>query len=150
MNKRQAQQRLSDVSEDLQIALTSVRFLREDVTSLASRTLSLSIPLAALARCESNLNSVYTVRLWAEFEATLRDYLRSVRRSKRLPRTDAQRLIDSVARRQNTPEWVRDRVHAIREHRNALVHEGGADSALELGRCRRRLNEFLEYLPRRW
>lgn len=71
------------------------------------------------AAFRDNLESTYIVRLFAEFEAGLRDYWANhLHRSTHPPMT---RLLQSVANQRLSVDRVED-ADAVREYRNFLVH----------------------------
>lgn len=96
-----------------------------------------------IARCRVRLEGTYVVRVFAEFEAALRDAWARVRTT----RPDMKPLIDSVAGRWSIPTDVTDHVHAVRDLRNDLVHSAGPAVGLTLAECRSRLCTFLGYIP---
>jgi hypothetical protein len=96
-----------------------------------------------------NLELTYLIRLFAEFEAGLREAWAIALHQTTSPRM--QDLVDSIAARcLIAPEW-RDRVHDIRDCRNALVHEGCVDVRLIGLRAEcSDLCRFFSGLPHRW
>jgi hypothetical protein len=66
------------------------------------------------------LDGTYTIRLFAEFESGLKEFLRS---QKLQVRRDAKPLLDRVAARARIPGEILRNAHGVREYRNNLVHD---------------------------
>lgn len=98
---------------------------------------------------QDNLESTYLIRLYAEFEAGLREAWGSAFGQVTSPRM--RDLIDSVAARRLISEPWRDAVHDVRAYRNALVHEGGIDiPPIGLSEALGHLCRFFSALPLDW
>ena len=69
---------------------------------------------------DANLDSTYIVRLYAEFEAGLRDYWANCRH--RATRPPMVQLLRSVADQRISIDHLED-ADAVREYRNFLVHD---------------------------
>lgn len=96
-----------------------------------------------------NLQATYVMRLYAEFEAGLREVWASACKKKSTP--GAEVLMNSLAGRFSISDEHRDNAHVVRKYRNAIVHEGteAADSVtLEL--ARKHLCTFFSWLPLAW
>ena len=89
------------------------------------------------------------IRLCAEFESGLRDaWQNAFGRNTQPPLRD---LLAAVAARRLVPQDAVDRVDAVREYRNALVHEGTVDAtATSIADVRRHLCRFFSRLPSHW
>ena len=98
----------------------------------------------------ANLEDTYLLRLFAEFESTLRNYWASIRPSPRVRRTRIEILINRVAAWQDIPDLIIDHVHAVREYRNHLVHRGGGVPAVTLAESKSVLARFISFLPLQW
>lgn len=99
-----------------------------------------------LALCADHLEATYVVRLFAEFEAILRDYWATRRKTRPMMET----LVASVATQSNMPDdWVTD-VQAVREFRNDIVHHRVRAAIHTFQHCRSRLARFVSMLPQRW
>jgi hypothetical protein len=107
---------------------------------------------ADLGLFRDNLESTYVIRLFAEFESTLRNCWKFAKKKKSQPAT--KQLIDSFASHQSIPDEWCDNAHAVREFRNAIVHEHhekheyGVPMALHI--ARRHLCQFVSRLPLDW
>src|SRR5437868_14584300 len=76
-----------------------------------------------LRDCATNLELTYVVRLFAEFEAILRDFWAVVRARRRCRRTRMEVLMNRVAAECSLPWDALNKAHAVREYRNAIVHD---------------------------
>ena len=96
-----------------------------------------------------NLEPTYLIRLFAEFEAGLREaWARSFGQTT-TPRM--QDLIESFAARRLISARWRDAAHTVRLYRNALVHEGGIDvPPVGLDQAQGHLCRFFSRLPEDW
>lgn len=96
----------------------------------------------------ADLEAVYTVRLFSEFEATIRSVVRSLWPNLDLSRRTVRSLMDRVAARHHVVSDVLDAAHAVRRYRNSIVHRSRWGAAPTLAECRSKLATFLSYLPR--
>lgn len=71
-------------------------------------------------RASERLEGTYIIRLFSEFEVALKTILRE-RKMKKIPK-DAKPLINRVASHFRIPGPILDNAHAVRDHRNNLVH----------------------------
>jgi hypothetical protein len=96
-----------------------------------------------------NLEDTYFIRLYAVFEAGLRDAWRNVFRRRSRPRMED--LLNSMAALRSIPQTDLDRAHLVRRYRNASVHEGGEEvERIALGLARSALCLFFSRLPLDW
>jgi hypothetical protein len=98
-----------------------------------------------------HLEETFIIRLFAEFEGMLKEYLAQHHPGIAVPE-DARAvwLIDRVATLQSPHivQPLRMRVHAVRRYRNALVHSGiMMPIPLQFGEARSSLNTYLDKLP---
>lgn len=101
-----------------------------------------------LLRADSNLETAYIIRLFAEFEGILRLALSDS--AIRAGAPHARRTTGSIAPSVSSPSLdpIHDAVHGAREYRNSVVHPGGVRIAsLSLRQARSILNRFLKPLP---
>lgn len=97
-----------------------------------------------------NLESTYLIRLYAEFEAGLRDVWAHY--FARTTHPTVRDLLIAIAGRRNIPQdWLED-ADTVRLYRNAIVHEGSDDhiEALPLADARRHLCRYFSRLPEDW
>jgi len=96
-----------------------------------------------------NLAATYLIRMFAEFEAGIRDAWANAFHRPTHPQ--AAPLIDSIAGRCYMPQDWLDEVHRVRECRNAQVHEGEPDPTFtSLADARQSLCRFFSMLPLDW
>jgi hypothetical protein len=103
-----------------------------------------------LLRCRANLETTFLLRLFAEFEAILRDYWRQGLHRRKQP--DVSVLIGRVAAYRRVPDKHPDHlgVDEVREYRNDLVHEQIRVARLTFEQCLSRIGRFLRWLPAEW
>lgn len=104
---------------------------------------------ADIRRCQCNLEATYIVRVFAQFEATLRTFWRPPGKHAALPRTYIKHLMDKTATRTRMPHEVLQQAQQVRDCRNGLVHEEATGSQMTLAQCRSHLCRFLSHLPQR-
>jgi hypothetical protein len=93
------------------------------------------VELSDLKRAERNLEGTYLIRLFAVFEAGLREaWLRALGRDTQPPMRD---LLDGIASSRRIENKVLSKAHRVREFRNTLVHE--QDEAAESSSLSKRL-----------
>jgi len=96
------------------------------------------------------VENTYFIRMFAQFEAVLRNYWEQGRGRTTAPRIRI--LIDRLASHLRVQGDVLKRVHEVRESRNHLVHHGMgvAPARVTIMEARSRLCRFLAYLPPHW
>lgn len=97
------------------------------------------------------LDSTYIIRVFAEFETGLRHYWAIARETNPPYRT--QDLMDGVAARNRIAVNQRENAHAVRRHRNNVLHfevDPETEDSLTVSAARQHLCQFLSYLPRHW
>ncbi len=100
-------------------------------------------------RLNSNLEATFLVRLFAEFEAGLREVWADWCQKKTAPRMEE--LLNSLAARCSISDGQRDHAHAVRKYRNALVHEGSEGAtAVSMGDARKYLCTYFSFMPVDW
>lgn len=107
-----------------------------------------ALSIGDLHRCRDNLEITYILRLFATWEAILRDFwLHGVGRN---TEPDLMQLIDGlVARRKVDPAAVAG-VHDLRRYRNEIVHENLQLLRYDFSQCAKSLGTFIAYLPPNW
>jgi hypothetical protein len=139
-------QRIKDVESEFRVVEFATERLTEEVTRdptiLPDPARPRDVGIAA-----EHLEGTYLVRLFAEFESSLRSYW-STRRS---TQPSCRDLIESMAGRFGSPGPLTGRVHSVREYRNHLVHEREEVIVrVPLAVARRTLCTFIARLPIRW
>jgi hypothetical protein len=89
-----------------------------------------------------NVEATYTLRLFAEFEALLREQYPHSRPGRRVPmKSDA--LIDGLGGHYRIPAAERERVHQLREFRHTVAHAAPAAQRIPFVDALQWLNRFL-------
>jgi hypothetical protein len=115
---------------------------RRDPTILRSEVTVREVNHAA-----ERLEATYIIRLFAEFESGLRRFWAATRTTD----PPAEHLLDAIAAARRVPSDQIMQAHAVREHRNALVHQRQeATSTLSIRDARGHLCRFFSFLPSRW
>jgi len=100
-----------------------------------------------LSRASELLEGTFIIRLFAEFETGLRSYWATVRDTH--PKTED--LVNGVAARRHIPDDLIQGVHAVRIHRNSLVHERSSSGDLrDISEAKIALDRFMRRLPPEW
>ena len=93
------------------------------------------------------LEGTYVIRLFAEFEARLRLFWKTIRDTEPL----TQDLLNGIAARRGIPQARIAGAHAVREYRNALVHVREQEfDPIPIAEARQHLCRFFAYLPPTW
>jgi hypothetical protein len=147
MNKSTAYDRVQSIQVQFRVAATAVARLTHDLQVDPTIARKARFFHSDVRLCGANLEETYIVRMFSEFEATVRKICRSLWPNANFSRTPARILIDRIAARQQVLFDVLDRAHDVRKYRNALVHSSEHSISLALQDCRSRLAQFLSYLP---
>ena len=148
--KRQVRiERIKAVEREYFAAKASIKLLEARLLSDPTFALNRRWQNKDVRNLRDNLESTFSIRLYAEFEAGLRDaWLLAFGRPTEPRMRD---LLDAIAARCYIPDDWLDRVHEVREYRNALIHEGKEKKPhISLARCRRYLCRFFSHLPADW
>ena len=95
------------------------------------------------------LEGTYVIRLFAEFETSLRTFWIVSRGND--PPSRTRDLLDGIGARRKVPHDTIENAHAVREYRNALVHEReDTVQPLPIAVARSYLCVFLNFLPLEW
>jgi hypothetical protein len=149
MKRHERLSRLRDVEREFIAAELAVECLQRlaglNPTLLADRGLR---PRNVRAFAD-NMEATYLIRLFAEFEATLRDVWKNGYKRRTEPPTRS--LIDGVAARCGVPRPDLNAVHVVRHYRNSTVHEEAREEQrVEFADARSHLGKFLARLPLDW
>ncbi len=147
--KQRRLERMRSIEREWQVAAISAELVGEYLRANPSVLDRERLRFADHRNFRENLEPTYLIRLFAEFEAGLREAWALVFHQATAPRM--QDLIDSTMARCRIPRAWCEEVHAIRTYRNALVHEGG-DEARPIGlrvACAD-LCRFFSGLPHHW
>lgn len=142
-------QKIIDASEEYQAATAAVELLEErlraDPSFLAGRDLRRRVA----RNLKGNLEGTYLIRLFAAFEAGLRDaWLKKWGRTTEPP---VGALINAAGATRMISQDAIDRAHQVRDCRNGLVHQGETPADhVGIDECRKYLCEFFSKLPKDW
>lgn len=152
MNRQQSLQRVTAAENEYRTAALALRRLRNAVGADQAILRDEELSVAHVLVCQRNLEATYVVRLFAEFEASLRAYWRDFRKRGSWNTVGAETLIGSVAAYHVVPEDAVLLTNEVRRLRNAFVHQLGRAglSVLSLTECASHLRRFLSFLPMRW
>jgi hypothetical protein len=95
-----------------------------------------------------NLEPTYLIRIFAEFEAGMREAWERAFHQATTPRM--RDLIDSKSARCIISQDRRDCIHVVRTYRNALIHEGGRFEPVGLRESCGWLCRSFSRLPHEW
>jgi len=122
MMKRQLRiERINAVVQEYLAAHTAAELLKEQTRSDPSYGVKRGWKPRGGIDFVSNLEATYIIRIYAEFEAGLRDYWLTFRRKNTRP-TMNQLLNESIPIRNFTQDII-DCADEVREYRNFLVHD---------------------------
>jgi hypothetical protein len=148
-SKQQRMERIRAVEREYLVAAVAARGLDERYRADPSALIAERLEFADYRNYRDHLEATYLIRLFAEFEAGLREAWEVAFRRITVP--GVRDLIDSVYAQCSISQDWRDSVHDIRAHRNASVHEEGGDvPPIGLREACGWLCRFFSYLPRGW
>jgi hypothetical protein len=142
-------ERIKAVEVEYLVAVLAVELLRDHLHT-EPHLLTGGLEVSDVTRTATNLEATYLVRMFAVFEAGLREVWRqSLSRDTQPLMRD---LLNGVAARRRIPPGVLDAAHRVREFRNVLVHEQDEEpeETFTIGQARRHLTRFFSYLPPDW
>jgi hypothetical protein len=138
-------ERIKAVEVEYLVATLAVMVLR-DRLSMEPYILAQHLhELADLERMEDNLESTYFVRLYAVFEAALRDCWRLA--FNRITQPPVRDLLDGIGSARRVESKVLLAAQRVRAFRNALVHEQDEmpEETFTIAQARRHLTHFSSY-----
>jgi hypothetical protein len=150
MSRRQARfDRIRAIEREFESASLAVQELGRRLRADPSALNEFGLRFQDFQNLESNLEATYLVRLWAEFEAGLREAWADLyNRPTSPPMRD---LLEAIAGLCHLPQDWLDQAQELRTYRNALVHEGETDAdPLDFAEARRRICRFFSGLPTNW
>jgi hypothetical protein len=142
-------ERIRAIEREYRVALIAADGLDERFRADPSVLDAEELKRADYRNFRENLEATYLIRLFAEFEAGLREAWELAFRRTTVP--SVRDLIESLHAQRLLPDVWRDCVHNIRIYRNVLVHEGGGD-AQPIG-LREACSDFCRFfsgLPHHW
>ena len=149
MNKRQEWlERIKRVELEYLAVSEGLALLTEAVRS-GGRPPADRLNPSHLQTARENLEATYLIRLYAVFEAGLRESWKDC--FGRHSRPKAEDLLNAVAALRVIGQEDRDNAHAVRRYRNGVVHEGGEGAeAVSLRQAKSYLCLFFSRLPLTW
>ncbi len=139
-------QRLARLRQEFEAAGAVLRLANRIWPSISMETEVSGTALAAIRVTAANLEATYLIRLFAEFEALLRDAYPSIRPGTTVPARSAA-LIDQIGARLRIPTAVRADVHLVRSYRNGLAHGRQGARPVSFSDALSSLNRYLAWLP---
>jgi hypothetical protein len=147
--KQRRMERIRAVEREYLVALVAARGLDARFHADPSALVAERLEFADYRNFRDHLEATYLIRLFAEFEAGLREAWEVALHRTTVP--SVRDLIDSLHARRLLPDVWRDCVHSIRIYRNSLVHEGGEDAEpIGLREACSDLCRFFSGLPHHW
>ncbi len=101
-----------------------------------------------LRRCAKTLETTFVLRLFAEFEAVLRDYWEHG--AGRNTEPDMRPLMDSIAQRRRMSSDHLAEAHDLRNYRNLLIHEDARAAKFDFPQSLRAVGRYMSWLPLKW
>ena len=135
--------------KDVEREFVAVRLAMNHLMGVANSDPAIlsSIEARDLREASERLEGTYIIRLFAEFESSLRSFWAISRSSQ--PKT--RDLIDGVAALTGVSVDEKSDVHSVREYRNSLIHEREQQVLeISLSDARHTLCRFFRRLAARW
>lgn len=150
MIKRQQRiERIRNVEREYLAALSAVELLEDRLRADPAWGVSRGWRARDGENFMERLEATYFIRLYAEFEAGLREAWKKFYRKRTTP--PMKDLLVAVASQRIPQDWL-DEADDVRKYRNALVHEEGEEQvvAFSLPEARSRLCRYFSRLPEDW
>jgi hypothetical protein len=149
MKRQRRLERINAIGREFEIAQLAAKHFLKLLRTEPRLLLDGKLKQADATRFETTLGDTYLLRLFAEFEEGLRGWWRHG--LGRATEIRTFQLINSVAARRSVPDDDRDDVHAVREYRNALIHEESDDvDPVPFLEAKHFLCKFFSRLPENW
>jgi hypothetical protein len=140
--------RVRDELESARFALSTIARAWHEHLAAAPTPGGRNLSLADIRRCLDNLELTYVLRLFATFEAILREFwLNGVGRT---TEPDLRPLIDSIGRRRSMDAATLATTHDVRDFRNRIMHQNVQVLRFDFGQCAKSLGAYLSWLPVQW
>jgi hypothetical protein len=108
----------------------------------------IDLSITTIRRFHDNIDLTYTIRLFATYEAILRDFWS--RGLKRTTEPQLKSLVDSIASRRRIDANTIAKTHEIREFRNTFMHRNFEVAAFDYDDAASALGAYLSWLPPQW
>lgn len=139
-------QRLGDVRDEFEAARSALALTVRQWPVVHREAEVARQTLVAFERAQQNAEATYVVRLFAEFEAVLRNQYPHSRPRRRVPiRSFA--LINGLAAHYRIPGAYVDEVHRIREFRHSIAHADPGAPRVTFADALSWLNRYLSCVP---
>lgn len=151
MNHRQQRiERMRSVEREFLAARSAAELVETQLQTDPQWGIARGWQVADASNLAANLEITYIIRLFAEFEAGLRDCWQSY--FLRKPKIDVGNLIDSIAAKRSIPQDWLESAHVVRMFRNVIVHEKPLSDLRQLAieDARSHLCRYFSRLPLRW
>jgi hypothetical protein len=142
-------ERLKAVVREYEVARIALERLGEPFRANPALLTQEQLKQSDFEKASKNLEGTYLLRLFAEFEGTLRDAWENCFKQTTTP--PMRDLIEAVGARRSMAGEDIENAHAVRAYRNSLVHEGGeSPEVIPLDRAKQFLCKFISWLPLDW
>ncbi len=154
MNKRHMRiERIKVVLQEYLAAKSAAALLDAKICAEPSYPSDSGWDQSAATAFADNLEATYLIRIFAEFEATLREYWSTY--EKRTTRPPMNQLLNDAIPTLHFPRDRIDDADEVRNYRNFLVHEmheepNTAIAAITMQEANKRLCAYIAYLNPRW
>jgi hypothetical protein len=140
--------RVRDELEAARYALSTIARTWDEHLTAAPAPGGRSLSAGDVRRCLENLELTYILRLFAAYEALLRDFwLTGVGRA---TEPELKPLMDSIARRRNMDAKTLMSAHDVRDFRNKIMHRNVHSLRFDFGECAKILGTYVSWLPTAW
>jgi hypothetical protein len=141
--------RVKNVMQEFQVAAFAADLLDRRLVAEPTALKKLQLTHRDAVRFRANLEPTYLVRVYAEFEACLREAWRRSFGRRTFPKMEV--LIDRIGALRNVPPALVEEVHQVRGYRNDIVHDVADGAArVSLGQARTLLCSYIGRLPLDW
>jgi hypothetical protein len=142
-------ERIKAVEREYQVAVVARNSLMTALQKDPSTLTNEGLEHADFLALRNNLDSTYLIRIFAEFEAGLRQYWKQHRERSTVPKVAS--LIRSISARRDVHHRDMTNVDRVRRYRNKLIHDEDSEAhAAEVGEARKFLCVFFGKLPEDW
>jgi hypothetical protein len=141
--------RIKDVEREYRVASYAGELLDEHLAAKPDALAVLDLRRRDAVRFRANLEPTYLIRVYAEFEACLREAWRRAFGRKTFPKMEV--LIDRIGDLRQVPAGLVTEVHQVRGYRNDVVHDvRRGEARVSLGQARSHLCSYIGRLPLDW
>jgi len=138
--------RLSPLREEFLAARAALAYTRDQWPSAHGHASLFGATFEALQRAVKHVEATYTIRLFAEFEAILRDQYPHSRPGRPIPR-NSDGLINGLRDHYRIPAHHVEPVHRVRIFRHSVAHADPRAERIPFGDALSYLNRYLSFIP---